>query len=66
MSRLPTTPGWYNDPQGVYPLQAYWDGERWTGRTRRHRPWEWVAVAVLGAVIYVIGFGLFALVVGGM
>ena len=28
-------PGWYNDPDGEYSHQAYWDGEKWTGDTRR-------------------------------
>ena len=30
----PTSPGWYNDPQGVHTHQAYWDGENWTQATR--------------------------------
>lgn len=31
---LPSAPGWYRDPDGVYEHEAYWDGERWTGATR--------------------------------
>ncbi|MGD2061365.1 MAG: DUF2510 domain-containing protein [Acidimicrobiia bacterium] len=33
----PTEPGWYFDPEGRYAHQAYWDGEKWTGETRRGR-----------------------------
>ena len=33
-SENPTTPGWYDDPDGVHKHQAYWDGARWTGETR--------------------------------
>lgn len=54
MAERPRKPGWYNDPEGVHEHQAYWDGEQWTGRTRKHKPWEWVAVAVLAAVLLVI------------
>ena len=56
-------PGWYHDPDGQYVHQAYWDGERWTGRTRlgrkderkaRERSWRrsWTVVfAVIGVVL---------------
>jgi len=52
-------PGWYDDPSGQAPHQAYWDGEKWTGQirpgprtTRRTRfpPWVWVA----GTIVLVI------------
>ena len=33
-------PGWYNDPEGVYSHQAYWDGEKWTGEIRLGRKAE--------------------------
>lgn len=28
-------PGWYKDPSGVAEHEAYWDGQSWTGETRR-------------------------------
>jgi hypothetical protein len=31
---MPTTPGWYHDPEGRSAHQAWWDGTRWTGATR--------------------------------
>ncbi|MEA2001874.1 MAG: DUF2510 domain-containing protein, partial [Actinomycetota bacterium] len=37
MGEQPTEPGWYNDSEGVHEHQAYWDGEQWTGETRRGR-----------------------------
>lgn len=33
----PPEPGWYKDPEGVHQHQAWWDGEKWTGATRRAR-----------------------------
>ena len=38
MSELPQNPGWYSDPEGKLPHQAYWDGEKWTGETRDAKP----------------------------
>ncbi len=38
MSELPQNPGWYIDPEGKLPHQAYWDGEKWTGETRDAKP----------------------------
>jgi hypothetical protein len=32
---FPDAPGWYSDPDGRYQHEAYWDGEKWTGATRR-------------------------------
>ena len=44
----PTDPGWYYDPEGRYSHQAYWDGERWTGATRRPPDdaavWGWTLI----------------------
>jgi len=52
----PGRPGWYNDPEGVYQHQAYWDGQRWTGQTRRQTApvdrWvKWVAILIGVAVV---------------
>lgn len=30
-----SSPGWYKDPSGEAVHEAYWDGEKWTGETRR-------------------------------
>ena len=30
----PTSAGWYSDPEGKQPHQAYWNGAEWTGKTR--------------------------------
>jgi hypothetical protein len=32
---LPDRPGWYRDSDGIYEHEAYWDGNSWTGETRR-------------------------------
>ncbi len=61
-SEKPTTPGWYNDPEGVRPYQAYWDGEKWTGetrpslvrrRTRRYAGWS-IIVLVGGGYLWIV------------
>ena len=64
-SKQPTSPGWYRDPTGVATHEAYWDGEKWTGETRKpggttgepsgsHRAKAWLITA--GALMVVGSF----------
>ena len=50
-------PGWYDDPNRVYEHQAYWNGEKWTGKTRSDPgQLQWTAVvSVIIGIIAVIG-----------
>jgi len=61
-SEIPEEPGWYNDPEGVRPYQAYWDGKKWTGetrpslirrRTRRYAGWS-IIVLVGGGYLWIV------------
>jgi hypothetical protein len=64
---LPQKPGWYSDPEGNQPYEAFWDGQRWSGATRpkpmsgpvigktRMRPLGWE----VGLVLMVAGAGWF-------
>jgi hypothetical protein len=54
----PTEPGWYSDPEGVRSHQAYWDGEKWTGETRRPRGRVWTRWVGYGAIGLAGLFGL--------
>lgn len=56
MGPLPTEPGWYNDPEGRYSHQAYWDGEAWTGATRE-RPEYANRLIPLLVLVLVLGLG---------
>ena len=55
--QTPQRPGWYDDPDGVYEHQAYWDGIKWTGRTRE--PQAKVATAVATSIGILGGFAFY-------
>jgi len=65
----PALPGWYNDPEGVRPHQAYWDGEKWTGAirretdqpTRKNRAWMWVVFGIVAVAVCYLGLLVVAL-----
>ena len=72
----PTKPGWYNDPDGRYSHQAYWNGEKWTGATRPTPSRTqsvaamslWAVTVAVVAVLFNLGcdlLGLFALLAIG-
>lgn len=50
MGEQPTKPSWYNDPEGRYSHQAYWDGTGWSGETRLPKK-----PVSLGLILFVMG-----------
>ena len=57
MGEQSRSPGWYDAPDGVVELQAYWNGREWTGQTRRrpdpfqHRMAGVVVGVILGPTV---------------
>lgn len=53
MGVQPTTPGWYDDPEGRY--SQHWDGEKWTAQKKARKKHEVEEVPLSSYVMKLIG-----------